>query len=88
LKENQQLLKKIFKRLDPCVSKVDAEVRGEMQVSLKYDFNNSSLLVNVIKCRDLGRNSITGKTAEPFVTVSLIIMFIEFAANSLVLSKK
>lgn len=71
IQENQQLLKKLFKRLDPSVSAVSTDVQGEVQVSLKYDFNNSRLLVNVIKCRDLGLNNITGKTAEPFVSVSM-----------------
>ncbi|XP_067930508.1 synaptotagmin-1-like [Watersipora subatra] len=70
-KENQQLLKKLFKRLDPSVSEVKTDIQGEIQISLKYDFENSKLLVNVIKCRDLAVNSIAGKTAEPFVSLFL-----------------
>ena len=72
MQENQQLLKKLFKRLDPTVSRADTDVQGEVQVSLKYDLNNSRLLVNVIKCRELGLNSISGKTAQPFVAVSIL----------------
>lgn len=69
LQENQQILKKLFKRLDPTVSKVETDIYGELQVSVKYDAVNSNLLVYVIKCRDLGKNSISQKTADPFVTV-------------------
>lgn len=71
MQENQQLLKKLFKRLDPTVSRANTDVQGEVQISLKYDLNNSRLLINVIKCRDLGLNSISGKTAQPFVAVRL-----------------
>ena len=69
MQENQQVLKKLFKRLDPMVSKVETDIRGDLQLSVKYDAVNSNLLVYIIKCRDLGMNSVLQKTANPFVTV-------------------
>ena len=58
------------------MSEVSTDIQGEIQISLKYDFNNSKLLVNVIKCRDLGLNNISGKTAEPFVSVSVVVLMV------------
>lgn len=78
LKENQQLLKKLFKRLDPTVSKVETDIQGDIQVSLKYDTVKSNLLVNIIKIRELGANNISGKSAEPFVTVSPMSVIISY----------
>jgi len=65
-------LRRIFKKLDPTVAKADSDIQGEIQVSLKYDFIKELLLVKIIKCRDLGLNSISGKTAEPFIMVLLL----------------
>ena len=44
-------------------------VKGEIQLSFKYDFNNELLLIKVIKCRELSNRDIRSKMADTFVKV-------------------
>jgi hypothetical protein len=66
-----QLLKGLFKQLDPTVMKSAAEVRGEIQLSFKYDFKRHLLLVKVIKCRELRSKDLRSKMSDPYVKVNL-----------------
>ena len=55
------------------------EVKGEIQLSFKYDFDKELLLIKVIKCRELNNKDIRSKLADTFVKVSekLFIMGVE-----------
>lgn len=70
--DNHQMLKGLFKKLDPKVMKPVGEVKGEIQLSFKYDFNNELLLVKVIKCRELNNKDIRSKMADTFVKLELL----------------
>ncbi|WAR25135.1 SYT7-like protein [Mya arenaria] len=69
---NTQMLKGLFKKLDPAVMKPIGEVKGEVQLSFKYDFNNEMLLVKIIKCRDLANKDIRGKMSNFYVKLELM----------------
>lgn len=69
---NHQILKGLFKKLDPSVMKPVGEVKGEIQLSFKYDFNNDLLLIKVIKCRELSNKDIRSKLADTFVKLELL----------------
>lgn len=69
------MLKGLFKKLDPTVMKPVGDIRGEVQLSFKYDFNNDMLLVKVIKCRELANKDIRAKMSNFFVKVWVIFIF-------------
>lgn len=69
---NNQMLKGLFKKLDPTVMKPIGDVRGDIQLSFKYDFNNDMLLIKVIKCRDLANKDIRAKMSNFLVKLELI----------------
>ena len=72
LQENMQLLKHMFKRMDPTVMMNSAErPNGEIQLSFKLDAAGETLLVKVIKARDLVAKDLRGKAADPYVKVSI-----------------
>ncbi len=65
-----QLLKHMFKKMDPSVMKTNAEkTHGDIQLSFKYEATRELLLIKVIKCRDLSAKDLRGKTADPYVQV-------------------
>lgn len=68
------MLKGMFKQLDPSVMKAVGEVRGEVQLSYKYDFKRHLLLVKVIKCRELRSKDLRSKMSDPYVKVLYISM--------------
>lgn len=70
--DNHQMLKGLFKKLDPTVMKPVGDVVGEIQLSFKYDFNNELLLIKVIKCRELNNKDIRSKLADTFVKLELL----------------
>ncbi|KAK3101636.1 hypothetical protein FSP39_005068 [Pinctada imbricata] len=70
--KNMQLLKGLFKQLDPSVMKAVGDVRGEIQLSFKYDFKRHLLLVKVIKCRELRSKDMRSKMSDPYVKLSLM----------------
>lgn len=67
------MLKGLFKQLDPSVMKATGEVRGEVQLSYKYDFKRHLLLVKVIKCRELRSKDLRSKMSDPYVKVFQIL---------------
>lgn len=68
---NMQILKGLFKKLDPTVMKAVGDVRGEIQISFKYDFKRHLLLVKVIKCRELRSKDLRSKMSDPYVKLEL-----------------
>lgn len=72
------MLKGMFKQLDPSVMKAFGEVRGEVQLSYKYDFKRHLLLVKVIKCRELRSKDLRSKMSDPYVKVLYISMKKQF----------
>ena len=69
---NMQILKGLFKRLDPTVMKAVGDVRGEVQISFKYDFKRHLLLVKVIKCRELRSKDLRSKLSDPYVKLVMV----------------
>ncbi|XP_062615236.1 synaptotagmin-A-like isoform X1 [Saccostrea cucullata] len=69
---NTQLLKGLFKQLDPTVAKAVGDMRGEIQLSYKYDFKRHLLLVKVIKCRELKSKDLRSKLSDPYVKLTLL----------------
>lgn len=68
--ENIQLLKHLFKKMDPSVMRTSAQSNhGEIQLSFKYEATKKLLLVKVIKCRGLSAKDLCGHTADPYVKV-------------------
>lgn len=72
------MLKGMFKQLDPSVMRAVGEVRGEVQLSYKYDFKRQLLLVKVIKCRELRSKDLRSKMSDPYVKVLYISMKKQF----------
>ncbi|XP_013409216.1 synaptotagmin-6 [Lingula anatina] len=70
-KEGKELMKQLYKKLDPTVMKTIGVIQGEIQLSFKYDFNSELLLIKVIKCRDLDAKDLRGKNANTYVKLSL-----------------
>jgi hypothetical protein len=65
------MLKGLFKKLDPSVMRTTGDLKGEIQLSFKYEFNNEMLLIKVIKCRDLVNRDIRAKMSNFFVKVCI-----------------
>lgn len=70
--QNNQMLKGLFKKLDPAVMKPVGDIKGEVQLSFKYDFSNDMLLVKVIKCRELANKDIRAKMSNFYVKLELL----------------
>ncbi|XP_041458628.1 synaptotagmin-1-like [Lytechinus variegatus] len=66
------ILKQLFKRMDPAVTKTLGDAKGEVKLSLKYDKRRSMLLVKVVSARDLSAKDIRGRTSDPYVQMDLI----------------
>lgn len=66
------MLKGLFKKLDPTVMKPIGDIKGEIQLSFKYDFNNEMLLVKVMACRELANRDIRGKMSNFYVKVTFL----------------
>lgn len=71
IQHNTQMLKGLFKKLDPSVMKPIGDIKGEIHLSFKYNFNNEMLLVRVIECRDLANKDLRAKMSNFFVKVSV-----------------
>lgn len=71
LQHNTQMLKGLFKKLDPSVMKPIGDIKGEIHLSFKYDAGYDQLLIKVIECRDLANRDIRGKMSNFYVKVCL-----------------
>ena len=71
--DNNALLKEIFNRIDPsAVSSSYGKCFGEIEVSMKYKSNESTLLVKIGRAKNLPTPDVH-KMPDPFVQVKLII---------------
>ncbi|KAL3853077.1 hypothetical protein ACJMK2_016656 [Sinanodonta woodiana] len=70
--QNAQILKGMFKKLDPTVMQVPGEDRGEIELSFKYDYAKEILMIKVIKCRDLRNRDLRSKMFETFVRLQVM----------------
>ncbi|XP_041349855.1 synaptotagmin-1-like [Gigantopelta aegis] len=70
-KQSMQLLKGLFKQLDPSVTSTIGDNNGEVQLSFKYDGSQNLLLVKVLKCRDLRNRDIRSKASDPYVKLEM-----------------
>ena len=71
--DNHALLKEIFHRIDPSsVSGFYGKVLGEIEVSMKYKSNESTLLVKIGRAKNLQCPDVH-KLPNPFVQVQLIV---------------
>lgn len=69
---NNKMLKALFKKLDPYVMKPVGDVKGEIQLSFKYEIEHGLLLIKVIKCRDLANKDIRAKMSSFFIKLDLL----------------
>ncbi|GFN90833.1 synaptotagmin-9 [Plakobranchus ocellatus] len=70
-KRSLQVLKSLFKKLDPTVVRSPTDINGEIELAFKYDFKRQLLLVKVIKCRELHAQDIRTKASDPYVRLQL-----------------
>ncbi|KAJ8301633.1 hypothetical protein KUTeg_020620 [Tegillarca granosa] len=70
--QSMQMLKGLFKNLDPTVMKAVGDIRGDIQLSFKYDFKRQLLLIKVIRCRELPSKDWRSKMSDPYVMVRLL----------------
>ncbi|CAH1784050.1 unnamed protein product [Owenia fusiformis] len=71
-KESVQLVKHMFKKMDPSVMKTTVDVMGDLQLSFKYDFARGLLLLKVLKARELVCKDPRTKSADPYVKLSIL----------------
>ena len=65
-----QLLKQLFKSLDPTLLQVAAtSSRGELQLAFKYESVRELLLVQVVRARQLDARDLRGSSADAYVKV-------------------
>ena len=68
-----QILKQLYKKMDPTVMKSQNGVQGEIEISFKFDYEREVLLVKVIRARGISGKDLRGKNADPYAKVSLIL---------------
>lgn len=62
----------MFKRMDPAVTQADSgDIKGDIELSLKYNQKEELLLVKVIRARDLVPRDLNGKS-DPYVVLDLV----------------
>ncbi|XP_071484802.1 synaptotagmin-1-like [Diadema antillarum] len=66
------ILKQLFKRMDPAVTKTLGDAKGEVKLSLKYDGRHKMLLVKVVSARDLSAKDMRGRSSDPYVQLEMI----------------
>ncbi|KXJ21251.1 synaptotagmin-10 [Exaiptasia diaphana] len=66
------LIKEMFKRMDPAVTQADSgDIKGDIELSLKYNQKEELLLVKVIRARDLVARDLNGKS-DPYVVLDIV----------------
>ena len=70
--DRTDLIKELYKRLDSTVTQPDSgDIKGDVQLSLKYNHKQQLLLVKIIRARDLVPRDLNGKS-DPYVVLDLI----------------
>ncbi|KAL5014679.1 hypothetical protein ScPMuIL_008949 [Solemya velum] len=72
--QNVQMLRGMFKKLDPSVMKFVGDQRGDTQLSFKYDAERELLFLKVIKCRDLMVADLRSRSADPYMAYILKLL--------------
>lgn len=73
MQDNNSLLKEIFNRIDPsAVYGSYGKIFGELEISMKYKSNESTLLVKIGRAKNLQTPDVH-KLPDPFVKASLVI---------------
>ncbi|EDO49802.1 predicted protein, partial [Nematostella vectensis] len=66
------LIKEMYKRMNPTVTQADSgDIKGDIEMSLKYNHREQLLLVKVIRARDLVPRDLNGKS-DPYVVLELV----------------
>ncbi|XP_033118825.1 double C2-like domain-containing protein beta [Anneissia japonica] len=71
-KESMYILKQLYKRMDPTVMKTLGDAKGEVKLSMKYDWQRKLLLVKVVSARDLSAKDLRGKASDPYIKLDLV----------------
>ena len=70
--DGTDIIKELYKRMDPTVTQPDSgDIKGDVQLSLKYNHKQQLLLVKVIRARDLVARDLNGKS-DPYVVLELV----------------
>ncbi|CAH3182601.1 unnamed protein product [Porites evermanni] len=70
--DGTDIIKELYKRMDPTVTQPDCgDIKGDVQLSLKYNHRQQLLLVKVIRARDLVPRDLNGKS-DPYVVLDLV----------------
>lgn len=70
--DGTDVIKELYKRMDPTVTQPDSgDIRGDVQLSLKYNHRQQLLLVKVIRARDLVARDLNGKS-DPYAVLDLV----------------
>lgn len=70
--DGTDIIKELYKRMDPTVTQPDTgDIKGDIQLSLKYNHKQQLLLVKVIRARDLVPRDLNGKS-DPYAVLDLV----------------
>lgn len=70
--DSTDLIKELYKRMDATVTQPDSgDIKGDVQLALKYNHREHMLLVKVIRARDLVAKDLNGKS-DPYVKLDLV----------------
>ena len=70
--DSTDLIKELYKRMDASVTQPDSgDIKGDVQLALKYNHREHVLLVKVIRARDLVAKDLNGKS-DPYVKLDLV----------------
>lgn len=70
--DGTDIIKELYKRMDPTVTQPDSgDIKGDVQLSLKYNHRQELLLVKVIRARNLVPRDLNGKS-DPYAVLDLV----------------
>ena len=74
--DGTDIIKELYKRMDPTVTQPDTgDIKGDIQLSLKYNHKQQLLLVKVIRARDLVPRDLNGKSDPCGLVLHLIKIY-------------
>ena len=70
--DGTDIIKELYKRMNPTVTQPDSgDIKGDIQLSLKYNHRQQLLLVKVIRARNLVPRDLNGKS-DPYAVLDLV----------------
>ena len=70
--DGTDIIKELYKHMDPTVTQPDTgDIKGDIQLSLKYNHKQQLLLVKVIRARDLVPGDLNEKS-DPYAVLDLV----------------